>query len=291
MNINYMLISYIILLLSFIPFIFSFERRKPRAREVVLIAIISALTVLSNIICAYTLPFHAGTAMVILAGVAFGPETGFLVGAISRISCNFFMGQGMWTPWQMVAWGILGALAGILFSKPVIVGYFEDKKEVKRQSVYTGVRSLIGPIACLIFSEIVGYIVFIFASSKNDNFLGWWIYAFGFIGIVLGVMFGFVLKRTKLPANLITLSIFTFITVFVIYGGIMNMASMFMFSSSGDGVQNTISIGTLKLLYISGVPYDALHALGAAICVFLFGDTMIQKLERVKIKYGLYKGI
>ena len=97
MSVNYMLISIIILAVAIaIPF-FAFEKRKPKARHVVMIAVMSALTVVANIICAYTIPLHAGTALVIITGIAFGPQTGFLTGVLSRFVCNFFMGQGVWT--------------------------------------------------------------------------------------------------------------------------------------------------------------------------------------------------
>ena len=70
-----MLISIIILAVAIaIPF-FTFEKRKPKARHVVMIAVMSALTVVANIICAYTIPIHAGTALVIITGIAFGPQT------------------------------------------------------------------------------------------------------------------------------------------------------------------------------------------------------------------------
>ena len=116
MSVNYMLISIIILAVAIaIPF-FTFEKRKPKARHVVMIAVMSALTVVANIICAYTIPFHAGTALVIITGIAFGPQTGFLTGVLSRFVCNFFMGQGVWTPWEMAAWGLLGVLAGIIMA-------------------------------------------------------------------------------------------------------------------------------------------------------------------------------
>ena len=55
--------------------------------------------------------------MVIISGVAFGGETGFLVGAMTMLASNVLMGQGPWTPYQMFAMGIIGFLAGILFRK------------------------------------------------------------------------------------------------------------------------------------------------------------------------------
>ena len=50
-----------------------------------------------------------------------------------------------------------------------------------------------------------------------------------------------------------------------------------------------ISLAALKALYITGVPYDITHAAGAALCVFLLGEPFLKKIERVQIKYGIYR--
>ena len=52
----------------------------------------------------------------ILAGVCFGRQSGFLTGALSALVSNLFFGQGPWTPWQMYAWGLMGYVAGALAS-------------------------------------------------------------------------------------------------------------------------------------------------------------------------------
>ena len=57
--------------------------------------------------------FKPVTAFVIIAGVAFGGEAGFLTGSLSAVLSNFYFGQGPWTPFQMLAWGIIGLLAGV----------------------------------------------------------------------------------------------------------------------------------------------------------------------------------
>ena len=49
-----------------------------------------------------------------ISGVALGPSTGFFVGAISALASNFFFGQGPWTPWQMLAYGLGGLIFGLL---------------------------------------------------------------------------------------------------------------------------------------------------------------------------------
>ena len=114
---KFMVISLLILIYTMLPFFMVFERRKPKAREIVLIAMMSALTVTLQLFCHITLPLQIGTAMIIISGISLGPEAGFLIGAVSRFVCNFYMGQGPWTPWQMFCWGILGFLAGLAFNK------------------------------------------------------------------------------------------------------------------------------------------------------------------------------
>ena len=62
--------------------------------------------------------FKPVVAFIIISGVCFGGETGFLIGAISAFVSNFFFGQGPWTPFQMLGWGIIGLLSGML-SRPL----------------------------------------------------------------------------------------------------------------------------------------------------------------------------
>ena len=57
------------------------------------------------------------TALVIMSAVALGSESGFLIGATVMLVSNFFFGQGLWTPWQMMAMGLVGYSAGKLFHR------------------------------------------------------------------------------------------------------------------------------------------------------------------------------
>lgn len=271
-----------ILLAAVLIYVHIFEKRKPRAREMVVIAMMSAITVVANIICAYTIPLHAGTAVVIITGIALGPEAGVLTGALARFVCNFFMGQGIWTPWEMVAWAMLGGLAGVFFYKPVYTGYLEDKKKIRRESTKYGVMQLAAPAAIIILCELAGYIEYIIATPSGETYMGWRVYVFGIAGIIIAA----VITRKKVAVNSVTTTVYTFVSVFILYGGLMNLAAMFMSSSYQNG-DISISLESLKLLYITGIPYDAMHALGAAVCVFLFGNTLIQKMTRIRIKYGL----
>lgn len=101
-------------ILACVPFFLHFETRRPEAREIVLIAILTALSVASRILFA-ELPFvKPVSAIVIISAIAFGKETGFLVGALTALLSNIYFGQGAWTPFQMFAWGIVGFIGGML---------------------------------------------------------------------------------------------------------------------------------------------------------------------------------
>lgn len=268
----YMPLSLLILVMIMAPFFMIFERRKPRAREVVLIAMMSALTVASHTFFHIAFPVQIGTAMVIISGISLGPEAGFLIGAMSRFVCNFYMGQGAWTPWQMFCWGLLGFLAGLAFNR-----------EISKQNSIGNFKKMMAPVLCVIFSELVAYISFLVWPGNDKTFFGWRVYLFGIIGLLLAVIF----QKGKLKTDNITMAVFTFVVTFVIYGGIMNFAAMCL--SMNEPGSLGIGVKALKALYVSGVGYDFYHALTAAICVFVIGTPMVNKLERIKIKYGIYK--
>ena len=105
---KYMFISILILLYTIIPFFMVFEKRKPKARELVMIAVMSALAACGTLACFMMIPFQAGTALVIVAGIALGPEEGFLVGALARFVCNFLWGTGHGLPGRWCAGGCWG---------------------------------------------------------------------------------------------------------------------------------------------------------------------------------------
>lgn len=109
----YYLTSTLIVVEIMIPFFFSFEERKPQARELAVIAVMSAIAAVSRMVV--PIPnFKPIFAVIMISGIAFGPQTGFLVGAMSAFASNFFASQGPWTPWQMMAYGVAGLLAGTL---------------------------------------------------------------------------------------------------------------------------------------------------------------------------------
>ena len=199
---KYYFISLLIILETMIPFAFAFENRKPKARELVIISSLCAIGVVGRTAFFMLPQFKPVAAIVIISGVAFGGETGFLVGAITAFVSNFFFGQGPWTPWQMFSFGIIGFLAGIMFQKGI-------------------------------------------------------------------------LRKTKTD-----MCLFGFVATFVIYGGIMNPASVIMW-------QSNININMVLSSYVMGMPFDFIHAVSTVFFLFFAAEPMLEKLERIKIKYGL----
>ena len=106
-----------IITLSMLPFALVFEGRRPQARELILIAVMSAIAVVGRMAFFMVPQFKPVTAVVIITGIGLGAEAGFLTGVVSGFISNFFFGQGPWTPWQMFAFGIIGFIAGLIFRK------------------------------------------------------------------------------------------------------------------------------------------------------------------------------
>lgn len=117
---KYYFIALLTLLETMTPFFLVFEGRKPQARELVIIAVLCALGVAGRAFFFMLPQFKPVMAVTIIAGVAFGGETGFLVGSVTMLASNVLFSQGPWTPWQMFCMGIIGFLAGVLFRKGLL---------------------------------------------------------------------------------------------------------------------------------------------------------------------------
>jgi len=100
-----------------------YERTRPSSKEVAFVATMAALGALGRDAFAAIPDVKPTTAITFVCGYAFGPGPGFAVGAIGALASNIFLGQGSWTPWQMLAWGIVGlggaALGRLLARRPL----------------------------------------------------------------------------------------------------------------------------------------------------------------------------
>lgn len=202
---KYFFISLLVLLEAMLPFFVSFEDRKPKVRDIVTLAVMCALAVTGRT-AFFMLPnFTPVMAIVIIAGVAFGCEGGFITGAMTMFVSNFIMGQGPWTPWQMFAMGLVGFLAGLFFAG---------------------------------------------SSVRTRN-------------------------MTKLG-----LCIFGALICIVVYGGIMNPASVIMW-------QPNVNFSMIMASYVTGFPFDLAQATATVIALWLVARPFLEKLDRVRIKFGV----
>lgn len=200
---KYYLISLAIILLTTLPFFMSFESRKPSAREIALIAAMCAIGVAGRGAFFMLPQFKPMVSVVIITGICFGAESGFLTGAMTAFVSNFFFGQGPWTPWQMFCCGIIGFLAGIIFGKKPI-----EKKDYPFVVIFGGISTV------------------------------------------------------------------------VIYGGLMNLSTLFSTAS-------VINWQTVLSVYASGIPFDLVHGAATVFFLIIALKPLTEKLYRIKIKYGL----
>ena len=198
---SYYITSTLMILELMVPFFMAFEGRKPQARELVVIAVMCAIAIVAR--TAIPIPhFKAIFAVIMLSGIAFGPEAGFMVGAISAFASNFFYGQGAYTPWQMMAYGAGGMLAGFCFAK----GRLPQKP--------------------------------------------WIMAVFGFFATILWV------------------------------GPLLDCSHIFLMLSA-------INRDSVLAALISGFPVNLSPAICTVLIMLLFGRALLDKLDRVKTKYGM----
>ncbi len=95
---------------------FVYERSRPSARMVAVVATLAAVAALGRDAFVALPDVKPITAIALVVGYALGPLPGFTVGAIGMLASNMMLGQGPYTPWQMVAWGLVG-LAGALLGR------------------------------------------------------------------------------------------------------------------------------------------------------------------------------
>ena len=202
-NQHYNVTALLVLVECMVPFFLVFESRKPKARELVTIAVLCAIGVAGRSAFFMLPQFKPVLALVIISGVAFGGETGFLVGAVTMMVSNVLFSQGPWMPWQMFSMGIIGFLAGVLFRRGL-------------------------------------------------------------------------LRRSR--GSLATFGAFSAV---IIYGGIMNPAAALMYNTQ------SINWEIILAYYVSGLPMDLIHAAATVIFIMIAAEPMLEKLDRIKVKYGL----
>lgn len=105
----------------------------------------------------------------------------------------------------------------------------------------------------------------------------WQMFSMGLIGLLAGLLAAAGKERMEKRSSLCLLGL---ISPLVIYGGIMNFASLLMMSY-------TINKESIIAIYLSGIPMDLLHAVSTVVFLAVGGKPMLEKIERVKKKHGI----
>ena len=107
---KHIFVSLVVAFFSLVLFITGFERKMTGTRRMVMVAVMTSISVLGRFI-----PFFKPiTALTVITAMYLGGEAGFLVGSLSALLSNFYFGQGPWTAFQMLAWGLIGYVAGLI---------------------------------------------------------------------------------------------------------------------------------------------------------------------------------
>ncbi len=112
---RYLILSLGIAALALVLFMAGIEKKNIGSRRMVIVAVMTALAVFGRFIPL----FKPITALCVMAAIYLGAEAGFLCGALSVLISNIYFGQGPWTPFQMLGFGLIGLFAGYL-SRPLM---------------------------------------------------------------------------------------------------------------------------------------------------------------------------
>jgi energy-coupling factor transport system substrate-specific component len=149
-----------------------YERSRPPAKLIAVVATLAALAALGRDAFAAVPDVKPITAIVLVSGLAFGAGPGFAVGAIGALASNILLGEGPWTPWQMLGWGLVGVL-GAMLARPL--------------SLPRGRRgeAIAIAIACAIAAEMFNLVLDFYTWTGSGN------HSLAAFGVVLGAALAF----------------------------------------------------------------------------------------------------
>jgi len=202
-NRQYYISSFLLIAYAIGIFFLYYEKKKVQARELVTLSVMSGIAVVARGAFVMLPHIKPMSAIIMITGMAFGPAGGFLCGVISAFVSNFMFGQGTWTPWQMLAYGLSGMLAGF-FGKWHLM-----KKESRIRTAVTGA-----------------------------------------------------------------------LVVFVLVGPLLDTSSIVF-------MKDMLNTSDISAVYLAGMPLNGIHAFATFITLFLLCKPMLEKLERMKKKYGM----
>lgn len=150
------IISAILVLIGVICNVFRlFEKSKPKVEYIVLLAILVAIVIVGRLVGMSIPGLQLASFVIIMVGIVYGGETGFLVGILTALVSDLFLGIGYWTFFQMIAWGLMGYTSG-LFAEKLDNIYF---------------RVIFGFVWAFIYGFITDFAMFPFMSTINISSL------------------------------------------------------------------------------------------------------------------------
>lgn len=203
---QYYITGAVIIIICMIPFFSAFEAREHKAGDLVTLASLCAIAVISRVAFIMLPYIKPMLGIIMIVGLVYGPFNGFLVGAVTAFVSNFVFMQGIWTPWQMFAYGIAGYIMGWLGKKHMLT---PDKK--------------------------------------------------------------------------LSVVIFGFCTTAFVTGGILDTCTLF---TSGLEINKASVLAT----YSAGLPFNIIHGVITALTLLLLYRPMSDRLNRLRIKYGIMDG-
>lgn len=117
---QYMLFSLVLIMAISAPLFYKVSKEEMSSREIVLIALMGAIAAVSRVPFVALPSVQPTTFVVMVSGAALGPIPGFVVGNLTALVSNLILGQGPWTPWQMISWGTIGLICGYLANTKIM---------------------------------------------------------------------------------------------------------------------------------------------------------------------------
>lgn len=253
------LLTLVVVLVSIGIFFASYEASRPRLRDIMPTVVLAALAAAGRILFAPIPDFKPVSAIAIIAGVAFGRKSGFMVGALAALASNFFFGQGPWTPWQMYAWGLVGYGAGLLAMVPAKRRAVESKNSCRaRSGEATGVTcGLLSPDG---ETESAALLPHQARTDKENRALA---------------------TRRLLDAHPTIVYAYGFLACLG-YGFILNAWSILsFFHAQASGWAGILAV------YATALPFDIVHGVATVVFLLALYGPWRRKLERVRRKFGL----
>lgn len=163
---NWALLILLLLICTFICLLIWFERSRTDEKVIAVIATLGTLAAIARVPFALIPNVQPTTFLVMISGYVFGGRVGFLVGCLAAVLSNVFLGQGPWTLWQMLSWGLVGASGGLL-------AYGMEKNREKEPLLQAGWKNLVFVVVCTLWGFLFDWIMNLWIFVGYGEFMNW----------------------------------------------------------------------------------------------------------------------